>query len=156
MPSKTSSMKKSSRGAAPADKSAGVAAEHLPQKPGGKNPPRNPPSRKKTAQRPRSPQQRLKVPEAMRLHGMDEEKFAKKMRGLIAKLSRPKSSPKLLLDGIKEWGRHLAPDRTTDRGASETPVTVHLVHNVARPERVTPGQDSPEETREEVHEEVGA
>jgi hypothetical protein len=88
----------------------------------------------------------------MRVCGMDEAKFARIMRRLINKLSKSDGSVKILLDGIKEWGRHLAPDRAAERGASETPVTVHLVHNVARPERGTPEQDPPAEK----HEEAGA
>ena len=79
----------------------------------------------------------------MRLHGMDEEKFAKKMRGFINKLSGESRNSKLFLDGLKEWGRHLAPDRASDRTASEAPVTIQLVHHVPRPIREAPAQESP-------------
>ena len=79
----------------------------------------------------------------MRVHGMDEEKFAKKMRGLVNKLSKPNGSSKLLLDALKEWGRQFAPDRAADRAASETPVTVQLVHHIPRPVRDVPAPNPP-------------
>jgi hypothetical protein len=77
----------------------------------------------------------------MRLHNLDEEQFAKKMHGLISTLSSGKKGSKLLLDSLKEWGRHLAPDRSADRAASETPVTVQLVHHIPRPVHEAPAQD---------------
>jgi hypothetical protein len=79
----------------------------------------------------------------MRLHGMDEEQFAKTMHRLIRKVSSSNGGAKLLLDGLKEWGRHLAPDRGGDRPSSEAPVTVQLVHHIPRPVRETPAQNSP-------------
>jgi hypothetical protein len=77
----------------------------------------------------------------MRLHDLDEEQFAMTMRELITKLSKPIANPKLLLDGMKEWGRHFPSERAVDSSANEMPVTVHLVHNMARPDRGTPAQD---------------
>lgn len=79
----------------------------------------------------------------MRLHGMDEEEFAKTMHDLISNLSSDTDNSKLLLDSLKEWGRHLAPDRAADRATNETPVTVQVVHNIPRPVRESPAQDPP-------------
>jgi len=72
---------------------------------------------------------------------MDEEEFAKTMHSLISNLSTDGDNSKLLLDGLKEWGRHLAPDRSADRAAGETPVTVQVVHNIPRPVHESPAQD---------------
>jgi hypothetical protein len=40
----------------------------------------------------------------MRLHGMDEEEFAKTVHSLISNLSSDGDNSKPLLDGLKEWG----------------------------------------------------
>jgi hypothetical protein len=81
------------------------------------------------------PQQVLKVAEALRVAGLDELKFTNMFRRLIYRISKPNQSAKLLLDAIKEWGRHLAPAGTSDRAASDAPVPIQLIHNVPRPDR---------------------
>jgi len=152
MPSKSSSKKKPHGGAAPAGKSAGTATARATGKSGGSNLRVRLPCRKRRPLLPKSPQQRLKVPEAMRLHGMDEERFAKKMRGLVNKLSKPNGSTKLLLDALKEWVRHFPSDRADDRASKETPVTVQLVYHIPRPVREAPAQVPPAITVEEAGE----
>lgn len=149
MPSKSSSKTKPRGGARHAGKRAADAPSPSAQKSGASDAPPKRPKRKRPPPQPKSPQQRLKVPEAMRLHGMDEEQFAKQMRGFINKLSKQSGSSKLFLDGLKEWGRHLVPDRSADRVLSETPVTVQLVHQIPRPVREAPVQDPSALTHEE-------
>ena len=77
----------------------------------------------------------LKVAEALRVAGLDELKFANTFRRMIYRISKPNQSAKLLLDAIKEWGRHLAPAGASERAASDAPVPIQLVHHVPRPDR---------------------
>ncbi len=82
------------------------------------------------------------MPEALRVAGLDELRFAKMIRRLINGLSKPETNFKLLLDAIKEWGRHLAPAGTAERAASDAPVPIQLIHNVPRPDRSGLGENS--------------
>jgi hypothetical protein len=80
---------------------------------------------------------RTPVDEALRAAGLGENRFAKTLELFIRRVSARKGEEKLLLDGLKEWGRHFERSRATER-ATDPPVFVHLVHNVPRPERPPP------------------
>lgn len=81
---------------------------------------------------------RWPLDEALRREGLDETGYAQTFGGFFEQLEGKGSIPKLklMLDGLKEWGRHLEGKRlgsiSTDGGA---PVVVQLVHNTARPSR---------------------
>ena len=74
----------------------------------------------------------------MREAGLDETRFAEKMSSLVEKVdSGDDSEPKIFLEVLKEWSKHLE-EAQGARGAPArpgAPVVVQLIHNVARPER---------------------
>lgn len=82
---------------------------------------------------------RWPLDEALRREGLDEIGYAQTFGSFFEQLEGKESIPKLklMLDGLKEWGRHLEGKRlgsnATDGGA---PVVVQLLHNIARPSRV--------------------
>ncbi len=82
-------------------------------------------------------QKRMPVDEALRVAGMGEQRFAETLELFIRRVSSNTGEEKLLLDGLKEWGRHFERSRPIER-AADPPVFVHLVHNVPRPERPSP------------------
>lgn len=141
MPSKSLSRKKPHGGATLVRKRGGDEPVNSARKSGGSGLPHKESQRGTVSPRPKSPQQRMRVPEAMRLHNLDEEQFAKRLHGLICTLSKDKDNSKLFLDGLKEWARHLAPDRSADRVSSEMPVAIQVVHNIPRPIREAPAQN---------------
>ncbi|MBZ5696797.1 MAG: hypothetical protein LAN36_15735 [Acidobacteriia bacterium] len=83
---------------------------------------------------------RMSVDEALRKEGMGEREYAASLGRFVAKVEGNNDELKLMLDGIKEWGRHFQEKRASDSSDSrDTPVIVQLVHNVPRPERPPPG-----------------
>jgi hypothetical protein len=88
---------------------------------------RRPPRRKRCA-----------LDEALRLQGLDELGYARKLGGFFDQVEGKADVPKLklMLDGLKEWSRHLEPKRTGSADADpELPSVVQLVHRVDRPSR---------------------
>jgi hypothetical protein len=81
----------------------------------------------------------LPIDEALRYKGMDELEYAM-MLGRCMDIAEANEDAKLMLEGLKEWGRQLESKRAA--GASpgaEPPTVVQLVHAVPRPDRGTPG-----------------
>jgi hypothetical protein len=84
------------------------------------------------------------IDEALRREEMGEPEYAIKLKCFFELVEgdtsasgvAKKGDPKLMLDGLKEWGRHLEPKRVAG-GSSvpETPVMVQLLHTVPRPDR---------------------
>jgi hypothetical protein len=77
----------------------------------------------------------MPIGEALRRSGLDELKYAQAMGGLIDTLTDKDGEEKLLLEGLKELGRHLESSRAAERPAGNAQVIVQLVHNVPRPGR---------------------
>lgn len=80
---------------------------------------------------------------------MDEIEYAQAFGGFFQELEQRASIPKLklMLDGLKEWARHLEPKRSSLTSADmEEPVVVQLLHSVDRPHR----QDAPEAMEEAI------
>jgi hypothetical protein len=79
--------------------------------------------------------------EALRRSGVDEMAVAGHLAETIKKLSDKSETgdgvQKLFVDVLKECTRHLDSPRSpsTSPAASDSPVIVHLIHNVARPVR---------------------
>jgi len=78
----------------------------------------------------------MPVDEALRAAGLGELRLAETLAIFIERVSDKKGQEKLLLDGLKEWGRQFERTRTAERAAGDPPVFVHLIHNVPRPERL--------------------
>jgi hypothetical protein len=82
---------------------------------------------------------RMSVDDALRKEGMGEREYAASLGRFVAKVEGKDKELKLMLDGIKEWGRHFQAKRASDSSdSSDGPVIVQLVHNVPRPERPSP------------------
>jgi hypothetical protein len=80
----------------------------------------------------------LSIGDALRAVGFSEVKLAMEIRLLVRRLRKLPQESKLLLETLKECGRHLetAYEREFDRdGGDGEPVSVELVHHVARPAR---------------------
>lgn len=81
---------------------------------------------------------RLRLGEAFRKAGLDEQTVAETYVGVVEKL-RVKSAAdtvqKLLVDVLKECSRVLEPPRSGGPSGMETPTIVELHHNVPRPAR---------------------
>ena len=72
----------------------------------------------------------------MREAGLDETRFAEKMSSLVEKVdSGNDSEPKIFLEVLKEWSKHLEEAQGARAATPRVPVMVQLIHNVARPER---------------------
>jgi hypothetical protein len=86
--------------------------------------------------------QRMRLGEAMRKYGLDEQTIAQKYVGVVQVLSsrdEGEGIEKLLVDVLKECTRVLEPPaKPADRSGGDTLVQVQLVHNVPRPERKIP------------------
>ncbi len=95
----------------------------------------------------------MRIGEALRTHGFDEDTVAGKYVEVLGKLSGPNPKAggvqKLLVDVLKECSRQLESateaqqeaEKEGERAASpDAPVIVHLVHTVPRPDR--PGSES--------------
>jgi hypothetical protein len=80
----------------------------------------------------------VRIGDALRQSGLDEVAVAQGLVGVVGSLQHKTgsddSNDKLLVDVLKECSRHLEPARGTD-ASPDAPVTVHLIHNVARPSR---------------------
>jgi hypothetical protein len=48
---------------------------------------------------------------------MDERAYAKALARFMARVARANFDAKLMLDGLKEWGRHFQPKRAGKRGS---------------------------------------
>ena len=127
---------------APAEESAPAAA------PVTKDAARAATSEGKTSLRPRRRRKRVRIGDALRREGLDERTVAETYAREVEKLKNKKGEDgieKLLFDILKECTRHLESSRPTERsGASDTPVTVQLVHVVPRPERPPAGEGTGE------------
>jgi hypothetical protein len=81
---------------------------------------------------------RVRLGEAFRKAGLDEQTVAETYVGVVEKL-RMKSTgdtvQKLLVDVLKECSRLLEPPRSGNPSGMETPTIVELHHNVPRPAR---------------------
>ncbi len=83
----------------------------------------------------------MAIGDALRESGFGEKRLAAEMRGLLKKLGGEKGDSKLLLEALKECGRHL--QASYERGLCVAEIdggagggrSVELVHNVARPVR---------------------
>lgn len=92
---------------------------------------------------------RIRLGEAFRKVGLDEQTVAENYVGVVETL-REKTGPKtetaqkLLVDVLKECSRILEPPRGAGAGSIETPTIVELHHEVSRPVRDLPesGEDS--------------
>lgn len=84
----------------------------------------------------RCPGQRVRMGEALRIEGIDEQCVAAAYAGVVGMLKdkavASDSVDKLLVDILKECSKHLEEDSKAAGGA---PVQVRLIHNVARPQR---------------------
>ena len=100
-------------------------------------------TKRKQYPRPRR-RKRFPLDEALRRQGLDEVGFAENLDGFFHQLEGEADVPKmkLMLEGLKELGRHLEGKRPgTESSAGDAPVTVQLVHNVDRPARPEPQED---------------
>ncbi len=80
--------------------------------------------------------ERLPIDEALRRGGMGEFEYAKSLGRFMDTVDGAKPDRKLMLDGLKEWGRHFQPKRSSESASSsDPPLIVQLVHNVQRPLR---------------------
>ncbi len=81
----------------------------------------------------------MSIGDALRVVGFGETSVAVKFRNLVGKLTEKNTGdPKLLLETLKECGKYLEASHVRGRLAAEYedgPVSVELVHNVARPTR---------------------
>jgi hypothetical protein len=80
----------------------------------------------------------MSIGAALRAVGVGERQLASEMRNLVVALRKKTSkNPKLLLETLRECGRHLSAEHARDGGPDrdDAPVQVELVHNVARPAR---------------------
>lgn len=84
----------------------------------------------------------MPIGEALRRTGLDEVKYAHAMGGLIHTLTDKNGQEKLLLEGLKELGRHLESSRD-ESPAPGSPVVVQLLHKVERPLRAEPSAPAP-------------
>jgi hypothetical protein len=99
-------------------------------------------NRHKAKRRPRR-RKRWPLDVALRREGLDETGYAQKLGGFFEQIEGKADVPKLklMLDGLKEWSRHLEPKRSGVADADgEGPAVVQLVHRVDRPSRL----DEPE------------
>ena len=76
----------------------------------------------------------IAIDEALRREGMGPRHYARKLRDFVEGVTA-KEDPKLALEGIKEWGRHLESKKSASSTEPEPPVMVQLVHAVPRPSR---------------------
>ncbi len=92
---------------------------------------------------------RIRLGEAFRKVGLDEQTVAENYVGVVETL-REKTGPKtetaqkLLVDVLKECSRILEPPRGVGTGSIETPTIVELHHEVSRPVRDLPETDADE------------
>ncbi len=78
----------------------------------------------------------LSVGDAMCEAGFGPMEMARALRGLVvARLAAKPDEDKLLLETLKECGRHLDPGRVYAAGVRSDERTVVLEHEVARPKR---------------------
>jgi hypothetical protein len=89
---------------------------------------------------------RVRLGEAFRKAGLDEQTVAETYVGVVEKL-REKSAgdtvQKLLVDVLKECSRVLEPPRSGSPSGIETPTIVELHHNVPRPARELESESEP-------------
>ena len=90
------------------------------------------------AQKRRRPK-RVKLCDAMRAHGIDENTIANKYVGVMASLASSDypHADKVLVDLLKEFTRVLKPRKAAERAGRKMDkvVAVQLIHNVPRPVR---------------------
>jgi hypothetical protein len=107
----------------------------------------------KRTRRPRG-RERCALDEALRIRGLDENGYAETLGGFFDQLEGQPDIPKLklMLDGLKELGRHLEPKRSGAAEAdAEAPAVIQLVHSVERPSHshdLAPGE-APSATEQE-------
>ena len=78
----------------------------------------------------------ISIGDALRSVGFGEHALATELQALAGRLTKKHSNPRVLLDVLKECGRHLSAPRARAWELSEgEAVQVELVHNVARPAR---------------------
>ncbi|MGD0306682.1 MAG: hypothetical protein ABSC71_17805 [Candidatus Acidiferrales bacterium] len=92
----------------------------------------------------------MSIGDALRAVGFGEKKLAIEMRELVGQLRTKPRNPKLLLETLKECGRHLSATRGRDEqgDSDDAAVQVELVHNVARPAREKSGGKMGERDRQ--------
>jgi hypothetical protein len=77
----------------------------------------------------------IAIDEALRKEGMGPRHYARRLKDFVESVTA-ETDPKLALDGLKEWGRHLETKRSAGGSSEpEAPVMVQLVHAVPRPDR---------------------
>jgi hypothetical protein len=82
-----------------------------------------------------APPKRMPVDDALRAAGLGELRFAQTLGLFFERILKKPGQEKLMLDGLKEWGRQFERSRPTER-AGDSPVFVQMIHNVPRPERL--------------------
>jgi len=67
---------------------------------------------------------------------MGEREYAASLGRFVTKVEGNDKNLKLMLDGIKEWGRHFQIKQSSEFSSTpDAPVIVQLVHDVPRPAR---------------------
>jgi hypothetical protein len=113
-----------------------IAAEKVAR---GKRMLTSPPKARGTTEFPpikRHRRKRVRLGEAFRKAGLDEQTVAETYVGVVGALREKTTQDtvqKLLVDVLKECSRVLDQPRGTDPGANEAPAIVELHHSVARP-----------------------
>jgi len=70
---------------------------------------------------------------------MGEREYAASLGRFVTKVEGNDKNLKLMLDGIKEWGRHFQGKQASESSSTpDAPVIVQLVHDVPRPARTPP------------------
>jgi hypothetical protein len=77
----------------------------------------------------------ISIGEALRETGFGEGQLALDFCTLVGELRKRGDDLKLLLETLKECGRHLDAARERDGDGGDEAISVELVHSVARPER---------------------
>ena len=92
---------------------------------------------------------RVRIGEAFRKYGLDEQTVAETYVGVVETLRgrssiKPETAQKLLVDVLKECSRILEPPRGPGGSGMEGPTIVELHHEVSRPDRelAAMGEDS--------------
>ena len=95
-----------------------------------------PPSAKHSTLKRKRRRTRIAVDEALRCEGMGEREYAASLGRFVTKVEGNDKNLKLMLDGIKEWGRHFQGKQSSESSSTpDAPVIVQLVHDVPRPAR---------------------
>ena len=76
----------------------------------------------------------IAIDEALRREGMGPRHYARRLKVLVEGVTF-EDDPKVALEVLKEWARHLEAKKSASSTEPEPPVMVQLVHAVPRPSR---------------------